>query len=98
VARTGKFHTSWGEFGGFKQPDALIYECSQMAALGARCLVGDQLHPSGAIDAATYRSIGPAFARIEALEPFLDGAQPVSEVAILSAEHFWPGEGGQPSQ
>ena len=27
VGHTGKFHTSWGEFGGFKHPDALEYEC-----------------------------------------------------------------------
>lgn len=90
VAHTGKFHTSWGEFGGFKHPDALEFECAQMVALGSKCLVGDQLHPSGAINPDTYRSIAPAYARIAALEPYLEGAQQVSEVAILSAEHFNP--------
>ncbi len=45
VAHTGKFHTSWGEFGGFKHPDALEYECAQMVSLGSKCLVGDQLAP-----------------------------------------------------
>ena len=25
LGMTGKFHTSWGEFGGFKHPNALIY-------------------------------------------------------------------------
>ena len=44
VAHTGKFHTSWGEFGGFKHPDALEFEAAQMVALGSKCLVGDQLH------------------------------------------------------
>jgi hypothetical protein len=90
VGHTGKFHTSWGEFGGFKHPDALEYECAQMAALGSKCLIGDQLHPSGAINPDTYASLAPAYARIEKLEPFLEGAQQVSEVAILSAEHFNP--------
>ena len=88
VGQTGKFHTSWGEFGGFKHPDALEYECAQMVALGSKCLVGDQLHPSGAINSDTYRSIAPAYARIEKLEPFLKGARQISEIAILSAEHF----------
>lgn len=87
VAHTGKFHTSWGEFGGFKHPDALEFEAAQMVALGSKCLVGDQLHPSGAINPDTYASIGPAYARIEKLEPYLEDARQVSEVAILSAEY-----------
>lgn len=90
LGQTGKFHTSWGEFGGFKHPNALEYECAQMVALGAKCLVGDQLHPSGAINKDTYASIAPAYARIEKLEPFLEGARQVSDIAILSAEHFNP--------
>jgi hypothetical protein len=88
VAHTGKFHTSWGEFGGFKHPDALEFEAAQMVALGSKCLVGDQLHPSGAINPDTYASIAPAYARIAKLEPYLEGAKQVSEVAILSAEYF----------
>ena len=93
VAHTGKFHTSWGEFGGFKSPQALTYECSQMVALGSKCLVGDQLHPNGAINHDTYASIAPAYGRIEKLEPFLKGAKQVSEIAILAAEHFHPAGG-----
>lgn len=88
VAHTGKFHTSWGEFGGFKHPDALEFEAAQMVALGSKCLVGDQLHPNGAINPDTYASIGPAYARVEKLEPYLEDAKQVSEVAILSAEYF----------
>lgn len=90
LAQTGKFHTSWGEFGGFKHPDALEYECAQMVALGSKCLVGDQLHPNGAINKDTYASIAPAYARVAKLEPFVEHARQISEVAILSAEHFNP--------
>jgi len=90
LAHTGKFHTSWGEFGGFKHPDALEYEAAQMVAMGSKCLVGDQLHPNGAINPDTYSSIAPAYARIEKLEPFLEGARQVSEIAIMAAEFFHP--------
>jgi hypothetical protein len=90
VAHTGKFHTSWGEFGGFKRQEALDFECAQMVALGSKCLVGDQLHPSGAINPDTYRSIGPAYERIAKLEPYLEGARQVSEIAIMAAEYFHP--------
>lgn len=88
LGQTGKFHTSWGEFGGFKQSQALLYECAQTAALGAKCLIGDQLHPLGKMDSDTYRFIAPAYAHIERLEPFLKGAQQISEVAVLAAECF----------
>lgn len=90
VGHTGKFHTSWGEFGGFKSEQALIYECAQMVALGSKCLVGDQLHPNGAINHDTYASVAPAYERIEKLEPYLKGARQPSEIAVLSAEHFHP--------
>ena len=90
VSHTGKFHTSWGEFGGFKHPDALQYECAQMVALGSKCLVGDQLHPDGSINHDTYASIAPGYALVEKLEPYLHGAAQISEVAILTAEFFNP--------
>jgi len=74
VAMSGKFHTSWGEFGGFKHPDALRFEAAAMVAYGARCNFGDQLHPSGEMDMATYRNVGEAFRYVERIEEFgLDG-------------------------
>lgn len=88
LGQTGKFHTSWGEFGGLKQPQALDYECAQMAAMGAKCLVGDQLHPLGTLDADTYELIRPAYQRIEKLEPYLQGARHRTEIAILTGEYF----------
>jgi hypothetical protein len=57
-----------------------------MAALGARCSIGDQLHPCGKIDADTYKRIAPAYRRIQTLEPFLENATPVSDIGIISAE------------
>lgn len=88
LGQTGKFHTAWGDFGGFKHPDALIYETAQMSALGAKCLVGDQLHPNGRINPDTYASIAPAYARIAALEPYLDKSSYVAEIGILASEFY----------
>jgi hypothetical protein len=86
LGMTGKFHTTWGEFGGYKTSTALEYECAQMAAMGARCSIGDQLHPNGHMDTDTYERMGPAYKRIEQIESYLPGTTPVSEIAILSAE------------
>jgi len=65
LGMTGKFHTTWGEFGGFKHPNALRYECAAMLAQGSKCSIGDQLHPSGKMDESTYEIIGKAYAEVE---------------------------------
>ena len=65
IAMSGKFHTSWGEFGGFKHPDAIRYEAATHLAHGAACNFGDQLHPSGLMDMGTCANIGEAFRYVE---------------------------------
>lgn len=86
LGMTGKFHLSWGEFGGFKHPNALRYECAAMAAFGAKCSVGDQLHPSGKLDESTYELIGAAYAEVAAREPWCRDSVAVNDIAILSSE------------
>jgi hypothetical protein len=86
LGMTGKFHTTWGEFGGFKRPEALRYECSAMLAFGAKCSVGDQLHPSGVMNPDTYRLIGAAYSEVAVKEPWCVDARPVSDVALVSPE------------
>lgn len=88
LGMTGKFHTSWGEFGGYKHPNALRYETALSIALGAKCSIGDQLHPSGEMNTATYKLIGKAYKEVEAKEEFVKDAKHISDVAILSAEAF----------
>ena len=70
IAMSGKFHTSWGEFGGFKHPDALRYEAATQIAHGAACNFGDQLHPSGLMDMGTYANLGEAFKYVEQIEDY----------------------------
>jgi len=86
LGMTGKFHTTWGEFGGYKHPNALRYECSAMLAFGAKCSVGDQLHPNGALDPSTYEIIGEAYRDVEAKEPWCRGTKQVFDLAVLSSE------------
>ncbi len=86
VGMTGKFHRAWGEFGGYKHPNALRYEAALANLCGARCSVGDQLHPDGCFDSATYNLIGKAYAEVEAREPYLDGTRILADIGLLSAE------------
>jgi hypothetical protein len=85
LGMTGKFHTTWGEFGGFKHPNALRYECAKMLAVGAKCSVGDQLHPLGELDPSTYDLIGAAYAEVERKEAWCDGVTPVADIGVLAS-------------
>lgn len=86
LGMTGKFHTSWGEFGGYKHVNALRYECSAMLAYGAKCSIGDQLHPSGKMDLSTYNLIGAAYAEVKAKEPWCDDTENMADIGLLSCE------------
>lgn len=97
LGMTGKFHTSWGEFGGYKHPNALRYETALSLAHGAACSIGDQLHPLGAMDEATYALIGKAYQEVEAKEQWCLNTVNVADVALLSVEAAGAhtAEGGQ---
>ncbi len=86
LGMTGKFHTSWGEFGGFKHPNAIRYEVALSAAFGAKCSIGDQLHPLGKMDMTTYELIGSGYKELEEREPWLDKVEAVADIAVLSYE------------
>ena len=86
LAMTGKFHKSWADFGGFKNQPALEYECFTALALGAKCSVGDQLHPNGAINKATYQLIGSVYNQVKEREPWCDDVTAVTEIGVLSPE------------
>ncbi len=85
LGMNGRFHGSWGDFGGLKTRDQLDYECGTILAAGGKICVGDQLHPGGKLDPAIYRLIGNTFRRVESLEPWLENAKPAAEIALLVA-------------
>lgn len=88
LGMTGKFHRSWGDFHSFKNRAALEFECFQMLALGGKCCVGDQLHPSGKICQTTYDLIGSVYAQVEKKEPWCRGAVPLRDIGVLTPEEF----------
>lgn len=93
VGMTGKFHTAWGEYGGYKHPHALRYECALMLAFGGGCSIGDQLDPTGRLDASTYGIVGQAFADVAAKEPWCEDTEAIADIALFSASgHLRPGE------
>ncbi len=93
LGMTGKFHTMWGEFGGFKNPEALKYECAAMVSFGARCSVGDQLHPCGEMDMETYRTIGHAYKYIEEIEEYCFDTTETTQLGIMLSDSPKTNEG-----
>lgn len=90
LGMTGKFHTTWGEFGGFKHPNALRYECAAMLAQGSKCSIGDQLHPSAELDESTCELIGAAYREVEVKEPWCGNVTSAANVGLLSNIAFCP--------
>jgi hypothetical protein len=91
LGHTGKFHTSWGDFHSFKNLPALRFECLRMLAHGAKCLIGDQLVPSGRMDPEVYRLVGEVYGEIARKEPWCTGARAVAEIGVLTPEEFTGG-------
>jgi len=88
LGMTGKFLTMWGDFGAFKTEAGLEYDCFTSLALGGKCSVGDQLHPSGKISKATYDLIGHVYRQVAAKEPWCGRVTPQCEVAVLTPEAY----------
>lgn len=86
IGMTGKFHKMWGDFGGFKNQPALEYECFVAIAHGAKCCIGDQLHPRGKLSPATYELIGNVYDQIERKEPWCGNVEAVCEIALFTPE------------
>lgn len=88
LGQTGKFHTSWGDFHSFKNKEALQFECFRMLALNAKCMIGDQLHPSGKIDQYVYDLVGSVYSEVEKKEPWCQGARAITEIGVFTPEEF----------
>jgi hypothetical protein len=86
LGMTGKFHTHWGEVGGYKHPQALIYEVGAMLAQGARVSIGDHLHPSGKLESSTLKLVAPAFKYIADRENWAVDTTNRADIAMLSVE------------
>ncbi len=89
LAHTGKFHTSWGDCHSFKNIEALEFECFNMLAFNAKCLIGDQLEPGGRLSPPVYDLIGSVYSRVEKKEPWCRGAKAITDIGVFTSEEFY---------
>jgi hypothetical protein len=88
LGMTGKFHGAWGEFGGFKHPNALRYEAAINLANGAKMSVGDQMHPEAFLDEVTYSLVGEAYKEIEQKEEWCDDVTNIADIGLLTKDYY----------
>lgn len=93
---TGRFHRSWGDFGGIRTEASLEYDCLYGIANGMRTTIGDHFHPRGDINKAVMSLETGIYKRLQRLEPWIADSKPVVEVGVLmlkpypGLEHFGP--------
>ncbi|MCM8768717.1 MAG: alpha-L-fucosidase [Candidatus Omnitrophica bacterium] len=80
---TGRFHKSWGDFGGLRPTQALLFDCFLSLASGGSCSVGDHLHPRGKLEPEVYNLIGQVYGEISKYDEWTVGAVPVSDFVLL---------------
>lgn len=82
TAMTARFHKSWADFGGYKNPAALEYEVIRGFVGSGHVSVGDQMHPLGMLDQKAYHLMGDTFEKAESYRNFnLDNR--MCDVAIV---------------
>lgn len=86
VYMNGRFQTEWGDFGGYKGRASVENDFFDAVMNGVGTSLGDHLHPAELAEEAIYRDLGEIYARIEATEPYTDGARFVSEIGVLTGD------------
>ena len=86
LGQTAIFLKSWGDFGGYKNIESIEHDCISMIANGAKCMIGDQLHPNGQINKPAYELIGSVFKKVKELEEWSDDVKSVSRIGLFHPE------------
>ncbi len=80
---SGRFHESWGDFGGIRTRASLLYDCVAAVAQGLKVTIGDHFHPRGDLNMDVYDLIASIYGELRALDPWLEGATTVCEAALV---------------
>lgn len=80
---SGRFHKSWGDFGGIRTDDSLEYDLVYGLGNAMRANIGDHFHPRGDINQPVFDMYKRLYDRLRPLEPWVEGATAVTDSAIL---------------
>jgi hypothetical protein len=85
---TGRFHRTWGDFGGIRTEASLTYDCLYGLANGMRPTIGDHYHPRGDINEAVFSLYKKVYRKLQNYEEWFDEAEPVTDIAVVANEGF----------
>jgi hypothetical protein len=85
---TGRFHRSWGDFGGIRTEPSIEYDCIAGIANGIRPSIGDHWHPRGDINLPVFDLIKNVYGRLQKLDPYIEGAEPAVDTAVVAHRDF----------
>ena len=85
---TGRFHKSWGDFGGIRTAASLEYDCLYGVANGLRTTIGDHFHPRGDLNRAVMQLDRELYKRLQRLDPWLDKAEPLTDAAVVMLKPY----------
>jgi hypothetical protein len=80
---TGRFHKSWGDFGGIRTRASLLYDGVSGLSNAMGTNIGDHFHPRGDLNMAVYDLIADVYGELQGLQEWLDGARAVTDIALL---------------
>ncbi len=89
---TGRFHKSWGDFGGLRPEESLLFDLYNSIANTGTTSIGDHMHPRGMLEKAVYETMGSAYSKTKRLERFTEGARVLTEIAVVEPSlSMYPG-------
>ncbi len=85
---TGRFHESWGDFGGIRTEASLEYDLLYGIANCLPPTIGDHYHPRGDANPAVNALVRKLYTRLRKLEPWMDGATALTDMAVVFPRGF----------
>lgn len=80
---SGRFHASWGDFGGIRTHDSLLLDCLTGLAHGLPPTIGDHYHPRGDRNRPVIDLIANVYNELKPLDPFCQQARPAADTALI---------------
>lgn len=80
---SGRFHASWGDFGGIKEKASLENDLFDALCNNVGFSVGDHMNPAGNLDRSLYTMIGQVFEKAKKYEKWTLDASYCAQIGIV---------------
>ncbi|NLF94338.1 MAG: hypothetical protein GX564_10675 [Oligosphaeraceae bacterium] len=85
---TGRFHRSWGDFGGIRTQASLEYDCLYGIANTMHTTIGDHFHPRGDINQAVAELDEKVYRQLAALDPWTEQAVALTDIGLVMSKPY----------